>query len=90
MMYPFLTLDDNTEIVHSEMKPDGTVQVYIEKPDENDGFHSAYCLLPSYTWENVSGFSTEEISRYMEIITSAAHLILQFSKEGGFENASGF
>lgn len=29
-MYPFLTLDDNTEIVHSEMRGDGTVKVYIE------------------------------------------------------------
>ena len=28
MMYPFLTLDDNTEIVHSEMRPDGTVVWY--------------------------------------------------------------
>ena len=34
MMYPFLTLDDQTEIVHSEMREDGTVKVYMEKPDE--------------------------------------------------------
>ena len=34
MMYPFLTLDDGTEIVHSERKPDGRVKVYVEKPDE--------------------------------------------------------
>lgn len=27
MMYPFLTLDDNTEIVHSEMLSDGRVKV---------------------------------------------------------------
>ena len=26
MMYPFMTLDDDTEIVHSEMKPDGRVK----------------------------------------------------------------
>ena len=32
MMYPFLTLDDQTEIVHSEMKPDGRVKVYVETP----------------------------------------------------------
>lgn len=37
-MYPFLTLDDNTEIVHSEMRSDGTVKVYIEKPDAKDCF----------------------------------------------------
>ena len=31
---PFLTLDDQTEIVHSEMLEGGTVKVYMEKPDE--------------------------------------------------------
>ena len=30
MMYPFMTLDDNTEVVHSEMLPDGRVKVYFE------------------------------------------------------------
>lgn len=30
MMYPFMTLNDDTEITHSEMKPDGKVKVYIE------------------------------------------------------------
>ena len=44
MMYPFLTLTDETEIVHSEMKPDGQVKVYIERSDEKDGFHHASCL----------------------------------------------
>ena len=29
MMYPFMTLDDNTEVVHSEMLPDHRVKVYI-------------------------------------------------------------
>ena len=33
MMYPFMTLDDGAEIVHSETKPDGSVKVYVEKPD---------------------------------------------------------
>lgn len=49
MMYPFLTLDDRTEIVHSEMNPDGRVKVYMERPDEKDGFHYAACYLPDYT-----------------------------------------
>ena len=40
-MYPYLTLNDDTEITHSEMKPDGRVKVYIETPDEKDGFHHA-------------------------------------------------
>ena len=75
MMYPFLTLDDQTEIVHSDMQPDGTVKVYVEKPDEKDGFHSASCILPGYRWTAISGFSTQEISPYQSIIESTAHLI---------------
>ena len=90
MMYPFLTLDDNTEIVHSEMREDGTVKVYLERPDEKDCFHHATCYLPDYRWEDVFGFTEEEIKRYQKVIESTAHLILQFSREGGFDNASGF
>ena len=90
MMYPFLTLDDNTEIVHSDMLTDGKVKVYIEKPDEKDCFHHATCYLPDYEWVDISGFTSTEIERYKEIIESTAHLIMGFSKEGGVENASSF
>lgn len=72
MMYPFLTLDDGTEIVHSEMRPDGSVKVYLEKPDAKDCFHHATCYLPSYTWEDVFGFTPAEIARFQGIIQSTA------------------
>ena len=88
MMYPFMTLDDNAEIVHSEMGKDGRVKVYIEKPDAKDGFHRATCYLPSYTWEDIFGFSDEEINRYKKVIEYAAHLIMEFSQKGGFSNAA--
>lgn len=87
-MYPFITLNDSTEIVHSEVKSDGQVQVYIEKPDEEDCFHSASCYLPSYRWEDVAGFSTDEIKYFTEIIESTAHLIMPFAADGGFEYAA--
>ena len=64
MMYPYLTLDDETEIVHSEMSENNSVKVYIEKPDENDGFHYATCYLPNYEWKDIFGFSEEEIEKY--------------------------
>ena len=76
MMYPFLTLDYSAEIVHSEMRPDGTVKVYVEKPDAQDGFHSAVCILPGYQWQDITGFSQAELDRYDEVIHSTAHLIL--------------
>ncbi len=90
MMYPFMTLNDGTEIVHSDMSSEGKVKVYIEKSDEQYCFRHAVCWLPAYQWEDVYHFDENEISRYQEIIQSMAHLILQFSREGGFENASGF
>ena len=55
MMYPYLTLNDDTEITHSEMKPDGRVKVYIETPDEKDGFHSAVCWRRSINGKRFMG-----------------------------------
>ena len=48
MVYPFLTLDDGTEIVHSEYRDDGRVKVYMETADEVLGFKHATLWLPSY------------------------------------------
>jgi len=89
MMYPFMQLEDNTEIVHSEMLQDEKVRVYIEKPVEG-GFHSAFCHLPLYEWSEITGFSEPDIIKYQEILESTAHLIIRFAKSGGFENASNF
>ncbi len=77
MMYPFLTLEDETEIVHSETLPDGRVKVYVEKPDEKDGFHHAVCCLPICEWQDVYGFSAEEMKRYQYIVKSNVHRILR-------------
>ncbi len=89
MMYGYMTLSDETGIAHSEMKPDGTVKVYFEKPVEG-GFYSATCYLPSYQWENVKGFSEEDMRRLGKILQDNAHLIMEFSQEGGFANAAGY
>lgn len=90
MMYPFLTLDDETEIVHSGILSDGRVRVYVEKPDEEDCFHHMNCYLPGYELTEVYGFSQEEIEKYLEIIRSTAHLIIEFAGKGGVDNAAGF
>ena len=89
-MYPFLTLDDGTEIVHSQILKQGKVKVYVEKADAKDGFHHATCFLPEYRWEDVFGFTQEDIARYQRIIENSANLIIEFAKDGGFQNASGF
>lgn len=90
MMYPFMTLDDNTEIVHSDYLIDGKVRVYIEKPDPKDCFHRMTCYLPTYELEDVYGFDEREVSKYLDVVKSTAHLIIEFAKGKGFENASSF
>ena len=87
MMYPFMTLNDETEIVHSEMT-DGVVKVYIETPDEKLCFKHATCYRPEQKWEHIYGYSDEEIQYLKEIVSSEAHLILEFSQTGGLLNAS--
>ena len=77
MLYPFMTLPDETEIVHSEIliiNDKENVKVYIERPIDG-GFASATCWLPEYKWENINGFSTENIDYFSEIIHSGAHLL---------------
>lgn len=52
MMYPYLTFDDGTEVMHSDIIEDGgakKVLVHFERPTET-GFDSIRCELPSYTW----------------------------------------
>ncbi|HBA69486.1 MAG TPA: hypothetical protein DCZ40_09040 [Lachnospiraceae bacterium] len=90
MMYPFMTLEDNTEITHSEMLSDNTVKVYIEKPDAKDGFHHATCFLPNYIWKDIVGFSEEEMNYFKQLLRNNAHLIMEFSQQGGILNASNF
>lgn len=90
MLYPFMTLPDQTEIVHSEsIFENGTerVKVVIEQPVDY-GFKSAVCWLPEYRWEEIQGFTADEIAKLQELIQSLAHVIFELARDGGFEHAA--
>ena len=87
MMYPYMTLDDNTEITHSSLQADDTVKVYIETPTDG-GFHHATCILPTYQWTEIYGYSEEQIEDFTDFLHHNAHLIIEFAGEGGFLNAA--
>lgn len=87
MMYPYMTLNDDTEITHSEMLPDGRVKVYIETPDEKVCFRHATCWLPKYKWEDIYGYSEAEINYFKEFVRNNAHLIIELSQD---DNSNGF
>ncbi len=80
MMYPCMTLDDGTEIVHSQLiHEDGVekVLVHFERPNA-EGFDSARCEPPSCKWTNWEGnFSASEIQLFEGFLRSNAHLLYQ-------------
>lgn len=89
MMYPYITLADETEITHSHIIEAGdqqNVEVHFERPTDT-GFASARCLLPSYQWKFIEGFSKEEIAFFDEFLHHNAHLLYRYATQGGIHCA---
>lgn len=89
MMYPYMALSDETEIVHSQIiDEDGEqkVIVHFERPTD-DGFNSARCVLPEYKWLLVEGYSEQEIALFEQLLHSNAHLIYKYAMNGGIQIA---
>jgi len=89
MMYPYLTLADGTEIVHSGLMKCGEktcVEVHFERP-KWEGFDSARCVLPDYQWLFNNGFSAEEIQFFEEFLHHNAHLLFKYAETGGIQIA---
>ena len=63
------------------------IKVYIEQPTDK-GFADATCILPEYSWQEVHGFSQEQINSFQELIEKGVHVIYKFAKQGGFGNAA--
>ena len=85
MEYPFITLDDGTQISHSEMLADRSVLVYIRR----DALCRAVYALPAQEWRKAAGFTADELEHIKKVIVKMTPLILEFSQKGGFRGASG-
>lgn len=87
-MYPYLTFNDGTQVVHSDIVEDDggqKVLVHFERPTD-DGFDSVRCELPSYEWTLWEGhFSTDEIDSLEQFLRNNAHLIFRYASEGGLK-----
>ena len=89
MMYPYMTLSDETEIVHSQLIEDKGIKkviVNFEQPTDN-GFDSARCELPEYKWTEKEGYSDEEIAFFEKLLHSNAHLLYKYAANGGIKIA---
>ena len=87
MKYTYVSFPDETEITYNDIDNDGNVVVRIETPVDG-GFNSLGCILPSYEVTEVKGYSSHEVEALMEFLRRNAHLIIEFARTGGFENAS--
>lgn len=90
MIYPYIVLADETEIVHSEIKYRNNspyVEVTFERPDEKYCFCTAKAELPSYEWISNEHFDENDINLFTELLHSNAHLIMKYAKEGGINIA---
>ena len=88
MLYPYVTLGDETAILHTHaFEEDGIekVEVQFEKPIET-GFKSARCILPSYKWIKVENCTEEDIAFYTKIVENNADLIYKYARSGGIES----
>ena len=89
MMYPYMTLFDGTEVVHSQIIEENGIKkviVNFERPTEN-GFDSARCELPTYKWLFHEGYSEEEMKFWDEYMHSNAHLFYKYASDGGMRIA---
>lgn len=60
-MYPYATLEDGTEIVHSGLLGNGIVTVYCERPDPVICFRTAEFALPGCMHLAIYGFPKDEL-----------------------------
>lgn len=80
MFYNYAELEDGTQIAYSNVLDDETVEVSIERPIDL-GFDDARCLLPSFEWGPVEGFSDVELEHLDVFVHNNAALILRLARE---------
>ena len=89
MMYPYITLPDETLITHSHLLGDGenkSVEVHFERPSPNC-FDTARCSLPSYKWIIRDGYTDDEIAMFEQLLRGAAHSFFKYAENGGLRIA---
>ena len=89
MMYPYITLADQTLITHSHLlgsDEEKSVVVHFERP-KHGGFDMARCSLPSYAWIVRDGFTDGEIAMFERLLQDSAHIFFKYAESGGMSIA---
>ena len=89
MMYPYITLADETLITHSHLLGEDenkSVEVHFERPSPNC-FDTARCSLPSYEWIIIDGYTDEEIQMFEQLLRKGAGMFFKYAELGGMSVA---
>jgi hypothetical protein len=89
MLYPYITLSDETEVLHSQTidrDNQKEIEVHFERVTDN-GFDTARCVLPNIVWIKREGFTDAEINFFVELVKHHAHLIYRYAEQGGIKLA---
>ena len=84
---PYMTLWDETAVVHTCGEDEREIKVYFEQPDEE--FFFKYLELKLYSLDIIKkhGFTNDEVEKLLEFSKNNSDLIMEYAKVGGAANA---
>ena len=91
-MYPYMTLADETEIVHSQIiDVDGIKKVIVHF----NALRNRALIQPGVSfriingsWILLDGYSDDEIRMFEQLLQSNAHLVYKYAENGGIQIAN--
>ena len=83
MYYPYCTIGEDLEVVHTPLKNGITV----EKPDPKYCFKTLDCTVPYYRTSNIVGFTDDEVAKLVDFCMNNAACLIEFAQLGGIKNA---
>lgn len=81
MMYEYAEIENGIQIAYSDLNPDDTVRIEVERP-RDWGFDAATCMMPAYAWTMNDGFSDEELTTLTDFLQRNSPLIFRLAHEG--------
>ena len=78
-MWDYIMLADETQLAYSDIRDDGTIVVAVERPVDM-GFDSARCILPSFKWSDIEGFTESEMKALDALVRDNSPLIFEFAQ----------
>ena len=89
---PLLSFEDGLEITYSDLKhhKDGRefIIIYFERPNSKGFFDSAQIVFPGSDFEEVKGFTSDDLKTFREYIDRSGRTALQFSREEAYAQFS--